>query len=196
MKICYYITLVIFFLISKESFSQGLKFSGSKEPIDKRTSYNVFDDESVVFTGFYTIEFELSLYPTTRIGYIIRIKNAKSDKIYNLFYDGQGDNILFKFNEEGKSSLITAEIKREELINLRWFKTIISFDLKKNTIKLTLHNHTFVARNVGLPDQYYPVIIFGKSDYIIDVPTFAIQNMAVGNNYKKYAFAAILPGEP
>ena len=190
MRIYFYFTLVIFFLISNKSSSQGLKFSGSREqPIDKRTSYNVFGNESILFSGYYNIEFDMSLYSATRIGYIIRVKNAKSDKIYNLFYDGQGNNHLFKFNEEGKNSLITAEIKKEELINFRWFKIIISFDLKSNAIKLTIHNRTFVARNVGLPDKYYPIIIFGKSDYLIDVPTFAIQNMLVGNNEKKYFFA-------
>jgi len=177
-------------LISQESISQGLKFNGGNEqPIDKRTSYNVLGNENIVFSGYFTIEFDLSLYQTTRIGYIIRIKNQKSDKIYNLFYDGQGNNIQFKFNEEGKSSLITARIDKEELINLPWFKTIISFDLANNAIKLTIHNHTFVANNVGLPVKYYPVVIFGKSDYIIDVPSFAIQKISVGNHDKKYSFA-------
>ncbi|HEY4784577.1 MAG TPA: DNA-binding transcriptional activator, partial [Bacteroidales bacterium] len=190
MKIYYYILLVISFMISDESFSQGLKFKDSKDqPIDKRTSYNVFGNKSVVFSGFYNIEFDLSLYPTTRIGYIIRIKNERSDKIYNLFYDGQGNNIQFKFNEEGRSSLITAQISKDELVNLPWFKTIISFDLANNSIKLTIHNQTFVANNVGLPKKYYPIIIFGRSDYIIDVPSFAIQNISVGNNDKKYTFA-------
>lgn len=188
MKIYIFSLLAIFSLISQNLFSQGLKFNGSKEPIDKRTSYNVFGSESVEFSGYYTIEFDLTLYQTTRIGYIIRIKNQKSDKIYNLFYDGQGNNILFKFNEEGKSSLITARINRDELINLPWFKTIISFDLTSNSIKLTIHKQTFVASNVGLPEKYYPTIIFGKSDYIIDVPTFALQNVSVGNHEKKYSF--------
>ncbi|MDP4209236.1 MAG: DNA-binding transcriptional activator [Bacteroidota bacterium] len=189
MKTYYYLLLIILFSISQESFSQGLKFRSSKEqPIDKRTSYNVFGDKSVMFSGYYNIEFDLSLYQATPIGYILRIKNQKNDKIYNLFYDGQGDNIQFKFNEEGKSSLITAKINKAELINLPWFKTIISFDLVNNSIKLTIHNRTFVANNAGLPEKYYPIIIFGKSDYLIDVPSFAIQNVSVGNNDKKYTF--------
>lgn len=190
MKLFKYIFLVLSILISQDLFSQGLKFSGSKEqPIDKRTSYNVFDSKTVTFKGNFDISFDMVLYPATRIGYIIRIKNEGSDKIYNLFYDGQGNNYLFKFNEEGKSSLITAEITKEELNNLHWFKMVISFDLKSNSIRLTIHNKSFIAKNVGLPDQYHPIIVFGKSDYIIDVPSFAIKNISVGNSRLKYSFS-------
>jgi hypothetical protein len=68
----------------------GLKFHGSEQPINQRTSYNVFGDKTAGFSDYFNIEFNLSLYPTTEFGYIIRIKNKESNRIYNLFYDGQG----------------------------------------------------------------------------------------------------------
>ncbi|MFC4674347.1 DNA-binding transcriptional activator [Dysgonomonas termitidis] len=182
-----YIFLIWGFLVSSESFSQGLKFNGGEMPIDKRTSYNVFSNKSVEFSQYFNIECNLSLYPDTPIGYIIRIKNEKSNTIYNLFYDGQGQTHTFSFNEEGKSNLFTAEIDMDELLNVHWFKMRISFDLKNDSIKLTIHDHTFGAGNANLPDKYSPVIIFGKSDHIIDVPSFGIKDLSVGNQ-EKYSF--------
>jgi two-component SAPR family response regulator len=166
----------------------GLKFHGNELPINQRTSYNVFGDKTVAFPNNLDIEFDLSLYPTTAFGYIIRIKNKESNRIYNLFYDGQGANHTFRFNEEGKNNLIVATIGREELLNMHWFKMKISFDLKSDSIKLTIHNRTFGAGNNNLPDTYYPVILFGKSDHIIDVPSFAIKDLSVGSQ-EKFVFA-------
>jgi hypothetical protein len=166
----------------------GLKFHGSEQPINQRTSYNVFGDKTVAFPDYFDITFNLSLYPTTKFGYILRIKNKESNRIYNLFYDGQGEHLTFKFNEEGTHNLIVANMNKEELLNMPWFKMKISFDLKSDSIHLTIHDRTFGAVNKALPDTYSPIILFGKSDHIIDVPSFAIKDLSVGNQ-EKYVFA-------
>jgi hypothetical protein len=165
----------------------GLRFHGSERPINQRTSYNVFGGHAVEFSGYFNIEFNLALYPTTEIGYIIRIKNKKSNRIYNLFYDGQGDRFTFRFNEEGKNNLIAADMNREELLNTPWIKMKIAFNLKSDSIQLTIHNRTFGARSDDLPDTYSPSILFGRSDHIIDVPSFAIKDLSIGNE-DKYIF--------
>lgn len=164
----------------------GLKFYGSEQPINQRTSYNVFGDNRVEFSDHFDIDFNLALYPTTEIGYIIRIRNTESNRIYNLFYDGQGNNLAFRFNEEGKSNLIAVTMDRE-LLNMHWFKMKISFDLKRDSIHLTIHDQTFSTENKGLPDTYHPVILFGRSDHIIDVPSFAIKDLSIRND-EKYSF--------
>lgn len=183
----YYITLILGLLSLQGSFLRGLKFRGGEESIAERTSYNVFDDENVAFSDYFDIDFDLFLYPTTQIGYIIRIKNTESNKIFNLFYDGQGSDLVFRFNQEGKSSLIIARMSKEELLSSYWFNMKISFDLENDSISLTIHDQTFSAANVGLPKKYHPVILFGKSDYIIDVPSFAIKELSIGNK-DKYHF--------
>ncbi len=162
-----------------------LKFVGSEKPIDQRTSYNVFAGETVRFVDYFEVEFDLALHPPTHIGYIIRIKNEGNSKIFNLFYDGQGNDITFKFNEEGKSSLIVAKMDKEELQNLNWFKMRISLNLKSDSVYLTIHNKTFKAGNLTLPNPYNAIILFGKSDFIIDVPSFSIKNFTIRNNQDK-----------
>jgi hypothetical protein len=186
-KIYCSILLVLGFTALQAAPPAGLRFHGSEQPINQRTSYNVFGDKTAEFSNNFDIEFDLALFPTTEIGYIIRIKNKDSNRIYNLFYDGQGANLTFRFNEEGKNSLIVANMAREELLNTAWVKMKISFDLKSDSIKLTIHNQTFGAQSEALPDTYYPIILFGKSDHIIDVPSFAIKDLSVSNN-EKYIF--------
>lgn len=165
----------------------GLKFHGSEQPINQRTSYDVFGDKTTTFSENFDIEFTLSLYPATEFGYILRVKNKESNRIYNLFYDGQGDKLSFKFNEEGKSNLIVANMDKAELLNMHWFKMKISFDLQGDSIKLTINNQTFGAGNEELPDTYKPIILFGRSDHIIDVPSFALNSLSIGNQ-RKYTF--------
>lgn len=179
--------LLFGFIPLKASPPGGLKFHGSEQSINQRTSYHVFGDNAAEFSDHFDIEFNLSLYPITEFGYILRIKNKESNRIYNLFYDGQGGNLIFKFNEEGKSNLIVANMDREELLNMHWFKMKISFDLKNDSVKLTIHDQTFGAENKNLPDTYYPIILFGKSDHIIDVPSFALKDLSIGNQ-EKYFF--------
>ncbi|MEG1863862.1 MAG: DNA-binding transcriptional activator [Alistipes sp.] len=184
-KSFYLLLLLIALLPAQIAAAQGLKFRSSELPIDQRTSYSVFADDAPTFTKSFDIEFDIALYQKTEIGYILRVKNEKSNIIYNLFYDAQGDKLTFKLNEEGKNCLISAEMARDELLNQTWFKLKIAFDLQKDLIRLTIGDQTLSAEQVGLPDKYNPRIIFGKSDHIIDVPTFAIRNLVVGDKTKQ-----------
>lgn len=181
-----YILLLLALAAVSTARGQGLKFNSAELPIDKRTSYNVFEERSPAFAGRFEIEFDIRLYPVTEIGYILRIKNEQSNKIYNLFYDGRGDDFL-KLNEEGKCNLITAKIDRQELLDAHWFRMKLAFDLSGDSIALTVHNRTFTAAQAGLPETYRPIIVFGKSDHIIDVPSFAIQHLTVRGD-KTYTF--------
>ncbi|MFV0591741.1 MAG: hypothetical protein ACK5M7_10170 [Draconibacterium sp.] len=185
-KLSYIFIFLNLFLLQK-SFLGGLKFTGNEQAIEKRTSYNVLGDKTIKYSDHFDVDFKLTIYPTTMIGYIIRIKNEESNRIYNLFFDGQGGYFTFKFNEEGKSSLIVADMNKEELQNMRWFNMNILFDLKNDSIKLKIHDKTFGVGNANLPDSYSPIIEFGKSDFIIDVPTFAIKDVSVGKD-KDYFF--------
>lgn len=166
----------------------GLKFHGGEESINQRTSYDVLGDEIVEFSDSFNIEFNLAVYPTTEVGYILRIKNKGSSRTYNLFYNGEGNDLTFKFNEEGTNTLIVAKLDKEELLNMHWFKMQISFDLKSDSINLIIHNRKFSTGNQKLPNIYRPIILFGKSDHIIDVPSFAIKDLSIGNK-EQYYFA-------
>ena len=183
-----YIIFIISLCISLEISAHGLKFYSTDHPIAQRTSYSVFVHERPVFKDYFDIEFNMALYPTVEIGYITRIKSGDPTKIFNLFFDVRGDDILFRLNQEGKSVLISMPVNRDEMTKDHWFKVKIAFDLKNDEIILEIHNKKMTCEGVSLPDEFRPEIVFGKSDHIIDVPSIAINQLKVGNT-KSYVFA-------
>jgi len=181
----FYLLFLFCLFIPQSSLAQGLKFSGGHQLIEKRTSYEVFSHKQVDFKDGFAIDFDLSLYPPNPIGYILRIKNEKSNRVFNLFYDEEQGYCVFRLNEEGKSSLITARVDRDELKNLAWFRVHIQLDLIRDEIRLQVHQTKLTAKGLHLPRTYHPKIIFGKSDYLIDLPNFAIKNLTVGSAANK-----------
>ncbi len=166
--------------------AEGLRFLGNGYPIEQRTSYDVFRERPVTFEGHFSIRFRLSLYMTSEIGNILRIKSSENGSVFNLFYDGHGENHLFLFNEEGKNNLIHLSLEKDQYPPREWLQTDISFDLTNDLITLTIGDSTHTATHVTLPESFSPTLVFGKSDHIIDVAPFAIQNLHVGNtqNYR------------
>ena len=188
-KQLYHYIILLFGLLSLQgTYQRGLKFRGGENPIDERTSYNVFENTNVTFSDHFVIDFDLFLYPAWPIGYILRIKNSESNTIFNLFYDGQGSDVTFRFNDEGKNSLIIARMNKEELLNSNWFNLKLAFDLVNDSIHLEIDKHIYKSGDIGLPEKYHPQILFGKSDYIIDVPSFAIKNLSISNNKERHYF--------
>jgi len=184
----HYIIFAALLPASLHSFAQGLKFSGSEYPIAERTSYDVFAEKTVVFSERFEIKFRLLLYPKTQIGYILRLTEERSDAVYNLFYDGQGLDHLFMLNREGRSCVIRAEIPRSKLPVEQWFDMHLRFDLAADSIRMSVNGHMLAIGGAGLPATWRPAVNFGKSDHIIDVPSFAIKELAVWNNDRRYLF--------
>lgn len=187
----YIILTATFLFVTFEGVAGGLKFKGNTHPIDLRTSYDVFDQKVVTFNEFFEIDFYLSLYPDIDrerdSGYIIRIKNRENNRIFNMFYDGRGeDNFIFRLNEEGKQSLINADFDRDRLLNQRWFKVNILFDFKSDSVTLSIGDMVFNSKIDTIHDKITPIIMFGKSDHIIDIPEFAIKELKVGDNVKHH----------
>lgn len=172
-------SLISGFILLQSLFNGGLKFHGNEQAINQRTSYTVFGEHDTKFSNQFDIDFSLSLSPVEEIGYILRIKTGVNNRIFNIFYDNQGNHIVFKFNEEGKTNLIVARMDKAQLFNQQWFDMKVSFDLIGDSITLTIGNETFTAKNLQLQDSYHPKILFGKSDHIIDVPAFSIKNLSI-----------------
>lgn len=185
---CCVLYFVVLLFIPICSLSQGLKFTGGHEPIDKRTSYDMFDKKDVSFEQQFTLSFQLSIYGSNSLGNIFRVKNTDSHTIYNLFYDEEAGNCIFRLNEEGKSSLITAKIDRQLLFREEWITIQLTFDLQQQVFKLKIQNQTFQSPKVSLPKSYRPHVIFGKSDYLIDVPKMSIKNVSIGTPSNTYLF--------
>lgn len=173
----------LFFFSLHEAWGYGLGFFDSSKPIDERTAYEVFADKSPSFSDRFSMEFDLSIMPPVQNGYILRFKTERDndDLVYNLFVDKDSEDktYLFRFNQEGKTVLISLSVDKRELTKNHWFKVRIDFDLTKDTISLTVGDTKKSCNVDRLPDTIHPQITFGRSEYFIDVPTMAINNLRI-----------------
>lgn len=138
-------SLISGFILLQSLFNGGLKFHGNEQAINQRTSYTVFGEHDTKFSNQFDIDFSLSLSPVEEIGYILRIKTGVNNRIFNIFYDNQGNHIVFKFNEEGKTNLIVARMDKAQLFNQQWFDMKVSFDLIGDSITLTIGDRKSVV---------------------------------------------------
>lgn len=169
--------------------AQGIGFNGGHKPIDERTSIELFPEYQATFKHQLDIKFELGLTSANpTIGYILRIKNKQRATILNLHYDEENENAILRLNEEGKASIITLVMKKETLHNQRWFPVHIHLDMDQGKASLSANNMESLSSAAGLPKEYNPSIIFGKSDHLIDVPPVAIRNLWIGNTNESYFF--------
>ena len=129
----------------------------------------------------------MALYPAVEIGYIVDIRGDYNEQAFNLFFDIRGEDVLFRLNQEGKSVLIALPVNKEDMTKNHWFKVKIAFDLKHNEVTLKIHNREKTRSGVYLSNSFKPSIVFGRSEHIIDIPSFAINSLSV-NGDKKYIF--------
>lgn len=171
--------------------AQGLKILGNDHLIDERTSYAVFEGRPPAFKNRLTLDFEISPDKTNEVssvGYILRIKNEEAQTTYNVLFNDQGGNTLFKLNHEGQDVLLTAELNKAELQANPWIHMQLEFHLKADSVTMRINDHAFARANVPLPDSWRPDITFGRSDYMIDVPTFKLRNLTVSGDKKRFHF--------
>lgn len=158
-----------------ESKAQGLGFNGMSHRIEERTSYDVLAGKKVKFIDSLRVDFEMLVMPGRQFGYILRIKDKCN---WNLSYESNDNIIMFRLNEEGRISHIKAELPRTELQNLHWYGVSLVFDIKNEILSLNIGDNKFAAKS-ALPQKMTPEIIFGKSDFLIDVPDFSIRKLRI-----------------
>lgn len=187
MKLFFYLAIILFFPLN--IFSQGLRFHGNESLINDRTSYSVFENSSPSFSEKLVINFNLSLLPESNVGYILRLKDTNKNTTYNLMYDNEGgDNTVFKFNEEGRNNLITILFKKEELANCQWVSISLSFDLKEDSMILSVNENETKIGGLNLQEKWKPIIYFGRSEHVVDIPSFAIKNLVIKDKQQEYLF--------
>lgn len=192
MKIHKYIIIILLsVLFPFFAFTQGLKIQGNNFFIDNRTCYTVFDQVQPVFKDKLVLDFEIALQDLSgafATGYILRIKNEEENTTYNILYKDQGNTAVFNFNHEGKDVLISAEINKDQLYIHPWMNFQISFDIRKDSLMLKINNDCFYAGGLALKTEWKPDIYFGRSEYVIDIPTYSLRNLTISGDEKKYSF--------
>lgn len=83
-----YIILIISLCTTQLVSAYGLRFRGAASPIDERTSYDVFAHSCPSFKDYFDLEFNMALYSTESVGYVLRVKELTKDRfsIFSLIF--------------------------------------------------------------------------------------------------------------
>ena len=183
------LTFILLF-VTLQSSAQGLMFNGMESSIDERTSYDVFSSRKPKFADVLKIEFSLSMYLPSDFGYILRIKNNEDERIFNLLYSGKewGGEYPFRLNEEGKSTIIKADIPHEYIEMGKWMQVSLEFSMAEGKVVLKVDDYVYETDIAPMSPLWRPVINFGKSDYMIDVPSMAVRNLTISDGRKVFLF--------
>jgi len=176
--------------VSFQALSQGLKFHGLEEMISNRTSFDVFAKSPQKFRDSLEISFQMATYPAYKFGYILRIHDKLTPShVWNLSYDARiGDSAVFRINEEGRKSIIIARIGKKDCPDYSWQEVSVKFNVIKNTVVLKIGNHAYSASCTADGNIIQPQIYFGKSEHVVDVPSFAIRKLSIGDGVKMFYF--------
>lgn len=185
----FYQLLILLFLIThfSPSRAQGLRFLNPIDSINGRTSYAVFGDDEKKFSRQLNIKFDIQIPRVAEVGYILHVVDEEQSVNFNVFYDGRGNDVI-ELNEEGKTTLIRSRFNRQMLLNKGWIPFELSLDLDKKQISMTINGQRQQVNVPSLPPTLCSKIVFGRFDYLIEVPSVTIRNLRIKGGRADYFF--------
>ena len=172
------------------SYSQGLLFQANDKEIKERTSLQIFQEGEIpCFTKNFQLSFELSIRDFDTFGYVFLLKEDQGKTKYSFTYTYlDGENSTFKFNTDGKENHYSLNLRNDALA-YQWIPVSFAFDLQQDVLTIRIGDNEKKITSLGLKDTFCPHLFFGRYDYILDMPTFAIRNLKLeGDRSHSYTF--------
>ncbi len=172
------------------AYSQGLLFQANDKEIKERTSLQIFQEGEIpCFTKNFQLSFELSIRDFDTFGYVFLLKEDPGKTKYSFTYTYlDGENSTFKFNTDGKENHYSLNLRNDALA-YQWIPVSFAFDLQQDVLTIRIGDNEKKITSLGLKDTFCPHLFFGRYDYILDMPTFAIRNLKLeGDRSHSYTF--------
>lgn len=170
------------------TFSQGISFVGNEGLIENRTSFSVFENKTYRFNDSFSISFDLQIKKFDGFGYIFRLKDGEK-YIYNLTYTyNNNETCSLRFNLEGEDNLLTVDLPVQLFRSGKWQRISLSFLLKEKVLIVDINGEEYRVSGLKLQPEMSPSIYFGKNEHIVDLPSFSLRNLQVGNNNQMLKF--------
>ena len=172
------------------AYSQGLLFQANDKEIKERTSLQIFKEGEIpCFTKNFQLSFELSIRDFDTFGYVFLLKEDQGKTKYSFTYTYlDGENSTFKFNTDGKENHYSLNLRNDALA-YQWIPVSFAFDLQQDVLTIRIGDNEKKITSLGLKDTFCPHLFFGRYDYILDMPTFAIRNLKLeGDRSHSYTF--------
>lgn len=170
--------------------SQGLLFQANDKQIKERTSLQIFDEGEIpCYRKNFQLSFELSIRDFDTFGYVFLLKEDQGKTKYSFTYTYlDGDNSTFKFNTDGKENHYSLNLRNDALA-YQWIPVSFVFDLQQDALTIRIGKQEKRMTALGLKDTFCPQLFFGRHDYILDMPTFAIRDLKLeGDGNSSYIF--------
>jgi DNA-binding SARP family transcriptional activator len=135
------------------------------------------------------LSFELSIRDFDTFGYVFLLKEDQGKTKYSFTYTYlDGENSTFKFNTDGKENHYSLNLRNDALA-YQWIPVSFAFDLQQDVLTIRIGDNEKKITSLGLKDTFCPHLFFGRYDYILDMPTFAIRNLKLeGDRSHSYTF--------
>lgn len=172
------------------AYSQGLLFQANDKEIKERTSLQIFKEGEIpCFTKNFQLSFELSIRDFDTFGYVFLLKEDRGKTKYSFTYTYlDGENSTFKFNTDGKENHYSLNLRNDTLA-YQWIPVSFIFDLQQDLLTIRIGDNEKKITTLGLKESFCPHLFFGRYDYILDMPTFAIRNLKLeGDKNISYTF--------
>lgn len=166
--------------------AQGLLFKSNDSLLTKRTSFDVFRPDIPEFRNHVFINFDLSLWDTSNLGYVFNISDK--DNSYSLSYLYNNNAGYLNFNIDSKSNKIKIPLQPAVLKKKTWMKVKVDLDLNADKVIINIDNKRYKADKLGFKGKIKADIIFGKNQFYTEVPNMAIENLSVSDGSKNYFF--------
>lgn len=187
-RLLYYICSYLFCMIFvSKAVAQGLMFDSSFKTLEERPSYIVFKSgEEPDFSKEFAINFELSIRKKNKSGHIFLIKDKKGVVSYTFTYTFLDENhTSLNFNTLGEVNHCSFDLDNKYCS--QWLPVELHFNLENDSLCITVGGNR-INIELDLNDNFTPVLCFGKNDYNIDIPFFAIKNLKVFNYNHEFIF--------
>lgn len=181
--------LSFYFGMTLMCHSQGLLFKTNKIKIKERPSLQIFSEgNEPMLKNKLEVSFDLSIKDFDVFGYIFLLKDAESKEKFSLTYTYlDGTNSTFKFNTDGKKNHFALNLKNSDLAH-KWLHVSIKFDLVHQLTTISIGNYQSIIKGVELNSMFRPMLCFGRYDYILDIPSFAIRNLQILGDATLFSF--------
>jgi len=185
------LNLLLLWLVSIQGLqAQGLRFYGNSRPIEQRTTFHVFKQESVpLFTDYIDIRFDVRIQDYETFGYLLHLVDPQNDVEYSLTYTYiDKSSSAFKFNTEGKTNQISINLTNAS-VTYKWIPVRLHIDLRTGQSTLTVAgNKSQSINNLKISKQLHPMLTLGRRENLVDVPSFDIRNLVVSGGSRSFSF--------
>lgn len=163
----------------------GLLFRSYESSIATRTSLHLSPDEALNFQKTLEVNFEVSFWRVSELGYLLRFSSVDASTRIDLLYKpGEGEEEgkfgIFKLSMNGEQG-IKLKIPADRLVRNNWLAASIILDKTSGELRLTIDGNTANLKLSELTSTGALNPVFGRSPYnlpsSVATPRFGIKNL-------------------